>query len=117
MKQDQDFQRFLENITELKTQRQKHAISLNEADRRNEMRQQERRLKTREKTDNTINPQDDGLQANERSLNADLDAEKKQKNAKDVLLNEAIHIVNDVSILMKKNPKLIAPKTDNSTEK
>ena len=34
-----------------------------------------------------------------------------------VLLNEAIHIVNDVSILMKKNPKLIAPKTDNSTEK
>ncbi|MYN04695.1 tail-specific protease [Pseudoduganella sp. DS3] len=43
---------------------------------------------------------DDGLQADERSLAAELDAEKAAKNAKDVLLNEAVHILADeVSIL------------------
>ncbi|XLZ71745.1 carboxy terminal-processing peptidase [Massilia sp. SR12] len=43
---------------------------------------------------------DDGLQADERTLAAELDAEKAAKNAKDVLLNEAVHILADeVSIL------------------
>ncbi|WP_426323543.1 carboxy terminal-processing peptidase [Pseudoduganella sp. R-43] len=43
---------------------------------------------------------DDGLQADERSLSAELDAEKAAKNAKDVLLNEAVHILADeVSVL------------------
>ncbi|MFP5393570.1 MAG: carboxy terminal-processing peptidase [Gammaproteobacteria bacterium] len=38
---------------------------------------------------------DDGLQADERNLQAELDAEKAAKNAKDVLLNEAAHVLAD----------------------
>jgi carboxyl-terminal processing protease len=38
---------------------------------------------------------DDGLQAGERNLANELAAEKVRKNAKDVLLNEAVHILSD----------------------
>jgi carboxyl-terminal processing protease len=38
---------------------------------------------------------DDGLQANERSLSADIALEKARKSAKDVLLNEAASILAD----------------------
>jgi carboxyl-terminal processing protease len=40
-------------------------------------------------------PRDDGLQANERNLANELAAEKVRKNAKDVLLNEAVQILSD----------------------
>ena len=40
---------------------------------------------------------DDGLQADERNLATDLAAEKARKDAKDVLLNEAVHIVSDAA--------------------
>ena len=38
---------------------------------------------------------DDGLQADERNLANELAAEKVRKNAKDVLLDEAVHILSD----------------------
>jgi carboxyl-terminal processing protease len=81
------------------------------------MAQQEARLKARGKStagdandkddagDVDLNRQDDGLQANERSLSADIAAEKAQKNAKDVLLNEAAQILGDESDLLKSNVK------------
>ena len=59
--------------------------------------------------------QDDGLQSNERNLDVDLAIEKANKNAKDVLLNEAVHILSDEVGLLKANPKLAAsilPKLD-----
>jgi carboxyl-terminal processing protease len=40
-------------------------------------------------------PRDDGLQADERNLANELAAEKVRKNAKDVLLNEAVNILSD----------------------
>jgi carboxyl-terminal processing protease len=49
---------------------------------------------------------DDGLQADERSLAAELDAEKAAKNAKDVLLNEAVHILADEVALLKTDTRL-----------
>ncbi|AMO93039.1 C-terminal processing peptidase family protein [Collimonas fungivorans] len=118
VEKDKDFQRFLEDVTEVNTLRKKRVISLNETDRRTEMNQQEARLKARGKAGDggdgkdkdaadaaDLNRQDDGLQANERSLSADLAAEKAQKNAKDVLLNEAAQILGDESDLLKANTK------------
>jgi carboxyl-terminal processing protease len=49
---------------------------------------------------------DDGLQADERSLTAELDAEKAAKNAKDVLLNEAVHVLADEVNLLKADTRL-----------
>lgn len=44
---------------------------------------------------------DDGLQGDERALSAELDAEKAAKNAKDVLLHEAVRILADEVALLK----------------
>jgi len=114
VEKDKDFQRLVEDADELKTLRKKRTISLNEADRRSELAVQEARLKAREKADGKDASKDkdasldDGLQANERSLSADLAAEKAQKNAKDVLLNEAAQILSDQSDLIKGNTKFAA---------
>lgn len=96
VKNDRDFQRFVEDIGELKAQREKKVISLNETERRNEMTAQAKRLKSREQINDGVDTsEDDGLQANERSLSADIAIEKARKNAKDVLLNEAAAILAD----------------------
>ncbi|MGZ5858342.1 MAG: hypothetical protein ACXWJK_13995, partial [Burkholderiaceae bacterium] len=61
---------------------------------------------------------DDGLQANERNLNADLAAEKAQKSAKDVLLHEAAHILGDEAELLKiKAPLVVRATADVSARK
>jgi carboxyl-terminal processing protease len=52
--------------------------------------------------------QDDGLQADERSLKSDLDEEKRRKALKDVVLNEASHIVADEVELLRADTKLAA---------
>jgi carboxyl-terminal processing protease len=49
---------------------------------------------------------DDGLQGDERSLTAELEAEKAAKNAKDVLLLEAVHILSDEVGLLKTDTRL-----------
>ena len=95
---DKDFQYLLEDVAEFRRLRDSKQISLNEAERRKERDTQEARLKAREKTgtkDKLANLRDDGLQAGERSLAADLAAEKARKERKDVLLQEAASIVGD----------------------
>ena len=52
--------------------------------------------------------EDDGLQANERDLSNQLALEKERKNAKDVLLDEAVYIVSDQVGLIKNGPRLTA---------
>ena len=49
---------------------------------------------------------DDGLQADERSLQTDLAAEKARKKEKDVVLNEASHILADEVDLIHSDTKL-----------
>ncbi|WP_374360411.1 carboxy terminal-processing peptidase [Pseudoduganella danionis] len=49
---------------------------------------------------------DDGLQGDERTLAAELDAEKAAKAAKDVLLNEAVHILADEVSLLKTDTRM-----------
>jgi carboxyl-terminal processing protease len=51
---------------------------------------------------------DDGLQGDERSLSAELAAEKAAKAAKDVLLDEAVYIMSDEVGALKADPKMAA---------
>ena len=115
---DQDFQRFVEDVAELKVQREKRAISLNETQRRNEMAAQAKRMKSREQiNDGVDNSEDDGLQANERSLSADIAMEKARKNAKDVLLKEAAAIVADEADLQSDGLKATAQRSGSTDGK
>lgn len=110
-----DFKYLLEDIAEFKSQRKANVISLNLAERRKERDLREARVKSREKNSDAHTAKmkhetlrDDGLQANERSLSAELAAEEAQKNAKDVLLDEAVHIISDAVDLIKTNSQLAA---------
>lgn len=97
-----DFQRLLKDIADLKAQREKGVISLNEAERRRELADREKRLKDRAQDGDGGNAgEDDGLYANERSLSADIALENARKNAKDVLLNEAAAILADEADLQE----------------
>ncbi|PWF47703.1 carboxy terminal-processing peptidase [Massilia glaciei] len=111
---DKDFIYLNEDLAEVRKLRKENAISLNEAVRRKERDVQEARAKLREARQvsvrNAKSPaaaaarkkarQDDGLQADERNLASELAAEKAAKDAKDVMLTEAAHILSDqVSML------------------
>jgi carboxyl-terminal processing protease len=126
VKKDKDFQHLKEDIAELKVQRKKNMVSLNEAVRRQERDAQEARLKLRESlldadkgSVKEVNAKeaaaanggarrDDGLQADERNLANELVAETARKNAKDVLLNEAVHILSDVVGVLSTSASLAA---------
>jgi carboxyl-terminal processing protease len=113
---DRDFRYMQEDIAEFDKVRDRNLISLNEADRRKEREAQEAREKAREKsrgakgTDkaNSAMLQDDGLLSGERNLSADLAIENANKNAKDILLNEAAHVLSDEVGLLKTDPRLAA---------
>lgn len=110
---DKDFKSLKEDIAELKLQRRKNQVSLNEAERRKERDVLEARLTSRmaqrnagkianEKDVGQAAAQekvgallDDGLQADERNLNNEIAAEKARKTARDILLSEAVRILND----------------------
>lgn len=113
--QDKEFQFIKDDINEFKQQKSKKLLSLNEAERRKERDDREKKSKEREKFRQqdkdggaTVKSAtaDDGLQANERSLSAELAAEKAQKEAKDIYLNEAAHILSDEVDLLKSNTRL-----------
>ena len=126
VKTDSDFRYLQEDIAEFKLQRRKNLISLNETERRKERDAQEERLKLRESrrdTDrglpgNVVDREaapanggarrDDGLQADERNLAIELAAEQARKNAKDVLLNEAVQILGDEVGILKTDASLAA---------
>lgn len=121
---DKEFQFLLDDIKEFNILRDKKLISLNEIERRKERDTREEKTKNREKVrlqdklatngssdkankvTEKSESQDDGLQANERSLSAELAAEKARKEAKDIMLDEAAHILGDAVDLVKSNRKL-----------
>jgi carboxyl-terminal processing protease len=117
VKKDKDFQYLEQDIAESRLLRKKNLVSLNEAERRKERDAQEARLGLREsRRDAGKEPapakdkalRDDGLQANERNLTKELAAEKMRKNAKDIFLNEAVHIVADEAGILKTGVRLAA---------
>jgi carboxyl-terminal processing protease len=121
IKNDKEFQYLEEDIALFKAERKKNRISLNEAERRKERDTQEARIKAHEKATESSKTaaeklaaaktdaiRDDGLQANERTLSMEIAAEKAAKETKDVLLNEAVHILSDEVDLLKTDTKLAA---------
>ncbi len=126
VKKDPDFQSLQEDIAEFRLQRKKNQLSLNESERRAERDAQEARLKQREARRgagkvaaggatgqtsaiaNSSPRRDDGLQADERNLANELAAEKARKDAKDVILNEAVHILSDTVGVLKTSASLAA---------
>jgi len=125
VKKDKDFRQLQADIAEFRLQRKKNLLSLNEAARRKERDALEARRKSREvQTDagasvhevaaRKASPalergselRDDGLQPDERNLANELAAEKARKNAKDVLLNEAVHILSDAVGALKSDARL-----------
>ncbi|MBE0626124.1 MAG: carboxy terminal-processing peptidase [Burkholderiales bacterium] len=126
VKKDKGFQYLQEDIAESRLQRAKNLVSLNETLRRKELDAQEARLKSREsRKDTGANARtdvdgkvpaagkasalgDDGLQADERNLGNILEAEKARKNAKDVLLEEAVSILGDEVGLLHSRPTFAA---------
>ena len=115
---DRDFQRFIQDVAELKAQREKRIVSLNETERRNEMAALASRLSSREQISDGVDPgEDDGLQANERSLSADIAIENARKNAKDVLLNEAASVLADEADLQEDVPKAAKQQSGNTDGK
>jgi len=126
VRNDREFQYLQEDIAESRRQRKKNAVSLNEEERRKERDAQEAKLASREKFQ-TAGPgaheriagreavpgqraaqRDDGLQANERNLAVELAAEKARKNAKDVWLHEAAHILGDEVVLLESGARFAA---------
>jgi carboxyl-terminal processing protease len=90
---------------------------LNEAERREERAADEKRLTAREAGKGTGKEAaaarsaalgDDGLQPGERKLATELAAEKTRKDAKDVLLEEAVNILGDELAVMKTGVGLTA---------
>ena len=126
VKNDKDFQYLQEDIDEVRVQRKKNQVTLNEAARRAEQDAREARLKARAAQKNAgygARPntagkgpapgrdsaaRDDGLQADERNLASLLAAEKARKDAKDVLLSEAVRILGDEVALRKSDARLVA---------
>ncbi len=119
---DKDFKYLREDLAEFNTLRKKNLISLNEVERRKEREMREARAKLRDKSTAGKDKgktsaiasihalQDDGMQANERNLKADLAIEIANKNTKDIWLDEAAHILSDEANLLRTNPKLASSK-------
>jgi carboxyl-terminal processing protease len=126
VKNDAGFRSLQEDAAELEHQRRKNLVSLNEATRRMEQDAEAVRLKSREArkdagtgdlgnalgkepaagTDGSL--ADDGLQTDERNLASQLAAEKVRKDAKDVLLDEAVHILSDEVGVLESGARLAA---------
>ncbi|NKM83644.1 tail-specific protease [Rhizobium laguerreae] len=114
---DPDYQRLIKDIADLKVQREKGVVSLNEAERRKEATAREKRFKDRAKAGDGEDLGDDGLEAGERSLSADIAIENARKNAKDVLLNEAAAILADEADLQEGVLKAAAKQSGNTDGK
>lgn len=116
---DAGYRDLQEDIDELVALRKRNEISLNEAERRKERSAQEARIKARKLASagraeaDTTNPdlaalRDDGLIAGERSLRAELAAEKSSKLSRDVLRDEATSILGDMVELLQTERGLAA---------
>jgi carboxyl-terminal processing protease len=106
---DKAYRELLEDLAENETLRKRTEISLNAAQRRREREAQEARLKVRMQAREGADAEpirDDGLQTGERALGAELAAERSRKAARDVLLDEAGHIMGDMVDILRSDTAL-----------
>ncbi len=98
---DREFRWWSEDVEKFRAERARKAISLNEADRRAEKAQDETRRKQRQAERKAAGlavthiEDDDGLQADERSVAKDVAREKAAKDRPDPLLRESAAILVD----------------------
>ena len=119
---DANYRLFLEEVTELKTLRDRKMVSLKESVRRAERDRLEALAKARNKktvsggesAEDIEDVSDDGLLSNERSLSSELAAEKARKTARDVILDESINILGDMVELLRADASEIARRSDNA---
>lgn len=113
------WQLMLDELAQYRKMRDQTTVSLNLAERQAERKRQDAiqadfraRHKAIDGTDGSLvdeaSPLDDGLNANERSLKAELKQEKQAKNAKDPQLQETAHILFDAIGMIRNDPKLAA---------
>lgn len=127
VKSDKDFVCLENAISSFNFRRKKNLVSLNESNRRKERDAEEARRKSCDgenvaaeagkKPADGQNPpadqrvrRDDGLLPDERNLATELAIEKSGKNAKDVLLNEAGHILSDEIAVIQRNARFLTGK-------
>ena len=126
VKNEKDFLCLQEDIAYFTLLTKKNMVSLNESERREERNVQEARKTScavgskagknvakdvaGQKPSSRDNRalRDDGLQSDERNLSNELATENERKNAKDVLLNEAVHILSDEVSLLKPHSRFAA---------
>jgi carboxyl-terminal processing protease len=132
VEKDRDWQYFAEDLAQYRKLREEKTVSLNEDVRRHERDEQEARRKARQLAEaapakagaangvpsrddkGSVSAEgkpkdgsgDDGLQADERSIAAELAREKEAKDKKDVALDEAAHILADEVGLIRSDTKL-----------
>ncbi|MCX7515191.1 carboxy terminal-processing peptidase [Frateuria hangzhouensis] len=112
------WQLMLDELAQYKKMRDQSTTSLDLAARQAERKRQDAiqadfraRHKAIDGTDASLAEEpvlDDGLNANERSLKAELKQENKAKNAKDPELQETAHILFDAIGMIRADPKLAA---------
>jgi carboxyl-terminal processing protease len=112
---DTDMKNMYEDIARARHERESNVVSLNEADRRKERLANEALQAARKPvnaaaktplSESIDTTRDDGLQPNERNLALSLSAEKMRKDAKDIFLLEAVHILSDEIDVTRADPQL-----------
>ena len=136
--ENMEWRNFAEEIADARTMRARKTVSLNEQVRRKERDEEEARRKARESASavpendpagktrdkilrdsgqatrpagaNTLagSPDDDGLQPDERDIQTDIRREQAAKEKRDVVLDEAAHILADEISLIRTDTKLAA---------
>jgi carboxyl-terminal processing protease len=109
-KTDADMKQLREAITQAQLARKNNVLSLNETERRKDDAALDAQLAahTPTRTSGTGAKADDGLQPDERSVSKSLSAEKLRKDAKDIFLIEAAHIMADAIDVTNTEPQWAA---------
>lgn len=121
---NKEFKYLQENIAQFSMQHKNNSISLNETERRKERDTKVAKSASQEKSMDTgktflerllgrkstpsvtLALQDDGVKTNEPIPASELSATKPRKNEKDVLLDEAVHILSDEVSLIQSGAKV-----------
>ncbi|WP_024891462.1 carboxy terminal-processing peptidase [Luteimonas huabeiensis] len=121
--EDPEFRWWMEDVEELRREREKKYVSLNEAERRAERERQEQKRRDRQAQrrelglplDPLAEDNDDGLQANERDVALDTAREKAAEERPDPLLHESAAILADAMRLLNRDQRLNAQVLPEST--
>lgn len=121
--EDAEFRWWMEDVEELRAEREKKYVSLNEAERRAERERQDQKRRDRQAQrrelglplDPLAEDNDDGLQANERDVALDTAREKAAEERPDPLLRESAAILADAMRLLNGDQRLNAQVLPEST--